>query len=159
MMTPRRLFFRLSFSAALALGSAPMGFASAGSSSSVIANAPVKNFRLPSFNAQGHRTHLLRGSEARYISTTQIDVVNLHYSQFRGDGSTDTANILLAPSASVFLQERARYIVRGGESMRLINDDFEATGEQWTYDHEAQKLTLGRNVRVVFHQPLQDILK
>jgi hypothetical protein len=128
-------------------------------SASIIANAPVKNFRLPSFNDDGHRTSLLRGGEARYISATQIDVLELNYTQFLGDGSTRSQNILLAPSASVLLQEKDRFVVSGREAVRLISDQLEASGRDWLYEHAAKKLLLRSEVRVIFRQPLGDILK
>ena len=126
--------------------------------SSVIANAPVKNFRLPSFNDEGHRTSLLRGSEARYASAHQIDIVDLHFAQFRGDGTTETNNILLAPSASVLMKEQNQIVITGRESMRLINKDLEATGENWSYDHADRRLIMNQNVRVVFHAELTGLL-
>jgi hypothetical protein len=127
-------------------------------SASIIANAPVKNFRLPSFNDQGHRTMLLRGGEARYISNTQIDVVELNFAQFAGDGSTESQNILLAPSATVFIKGENRILISGKESVRLIGKNFEAAGENWTYDHTDQRLTMNQNVRVVFRAEIKGIL-
>jgi hypothetical protein len=131
---------------------------SARAQSSVIANAPIKNFRLPSFNDAGNRTSLLRGSEGRYIDKTQIDIVGLNFAQFLGDGSTDTSAILLAPSATVFIKENNRVFLTGHESMRLIHESFEASGDTWTYDHTGRHLTLTKNVRVVFHTRLKGIL-
>ena len=127
--------------------------------SSVIANAPVKNLRLPSFNDQGHRTRFLRGDEARYISNTQIDIVGLNLAEFRGDGSTEPVNLLLAPSATVFIKENNRFLVTGKETMRLIGNGIEATGENWSYDHDDRhRLILNKNVRVVIRAPLKGIL-
>src|SRR5689334_4247804 len=99
--------------------------------SSIIANAPVKNFRLPSFNDQGHHIRLLLGSEARYISNTQIDIVELNLTEFRGDGSTDPQNMLLAPSATVLIKSKNQILITGKESVRLISSGIEATGENW----------------------------
>jgi hypothetical protein len=141
----------------LALALAPVSAARA-QSASIIANAPVKNFRLPSFNDQGHRITMLRGGEARYISNTQIDIVELNFAQFAGDGSTETTNLLLAPSATVFIQEKNRVLLTGQQSVRLIGDNLEATGENWTYDHKGQRLTMSKNVRVVFRTELKGIL-
>ena len=143
----------LALTLALALTSAH-----AAPAASVIANAPVKNWKLASFNDAGFRTRLLRGSEARYISDTQIDVVDLNFAQFYGDGSTRTDSVLLAPTASVFV-EGEKQELRGADSMRLIRDDLEATGEKWTYDHTGKKLIITQNVRVVFHAPLKDMIK
>jgi hypothetical protein len=126
--------------------------------SSIIANAPVKNFRLPSFNDQGNRIRFLRGGEARYISQTQIDIIELNFAQFPGDGSTEATDILLAPSATVSMNGKDRYILSGKESVRLITGNAEATGEDWTYDYSGHRLILNKNVRVVFDAQLKGIL-
>jgi hypothetical protein len=132
---------------------------SAPAQSSIIANAPIKNFRLPSFNEQGNRVQLLRGSEARYVSTTQIDIIEMNFTEFRGDGSTDPVNMLLAPSATVFVKEKNQVVITGQQSVRLIGNGVEATGENWTYDHNNNhRLILTKNVRVVFDAPLKGIL-
>jgi hypothetical protein len=152
-MTRDRLAFLITCTA-VAVALVPLSNAQ----SSVIANAPVKNFRLPSFNDQGHRTSLLRGSEARYASANQIDIIDLNFAQFRGDGGTETENILLAPSASVLLKENKQIVITGRESMRLINKNLEATGENWTYDHADRRLVMNQNVRVVFQAQLSGLL-
>ena len=131
-------------------------------SSSVIANAPVKNLRLPGFNDAGHRTSLLRAGEARYISQTQIDVLELNFAQFAGDGSTETVNLLLAPAATVTIAGKNHYLISGKQSVRLIAPKAEATGEDWTYEHHDKsdhgRLVMNKNVRVVFHTELKGLL-
>jgi hypothetical protein len=129
--------------------------------SSIIANAPVKNFRLPSFNDAGHRVALLRGGEARYISNTQIDILELNFAQFLGDGTTKTDKLLLAPSATLFIKDKNHFVLSGHQSVRLIGEGLEATGENWSFDsksHHDQRLTMNKNVRVVFRAQLQNIL-
>jgi hypothetical protein len=129
---------------------------------SVIANAPVKNLRLPSFNDAGHRTSLIRAGEARYISQTHIDVLDLNFAQFIGDGTTKPVNLLLAPSATVTITGKDRYLLSGKQSVRLIAPKAEATGEDWTYEHhgksEGGRLILNKNVRVVFQTELKGLL-
>ncbi len=131
-------------------------------SSSVIANAPMKDLRLPGFNAAGNRTSLIRAGEARYISQTQIDVLDLNFSQFAGDGSTKPINLLLAPSATVTITGKDRYLLSGKQSVRLIAPKADATGEDWTYEHDGNSdtshLVMNKNVRVVFHTELKGIL-
>jgi hypothetical protein len=132
---------------------------SAPAQSSIVANAPAKNVRMFRFNEQGHRIHLLRGSEARYTSSTQFDIMEMNFTEFRGDGSTEPQNLLLAPTATVFVKEKNQIVITGKETVRLIGRGVEATGENWTYDHENNhRLTLTKNVRVVFDAPLRGIL-
>lgn len=151
-------FLRVCTAVALTL----LGVSSASAQSSVVANAPVKNFRLPTFDDAGNRVLLIRGGEARYISHSQIDILDLNFTQFAGDGSTDTVNLLLAPSATLNISGKGRYLVSGKEGVRLISKSADVTGEDWSYDHEENKklgrLILRQNVRVVIRAPIKGIL-
>ena len=132
--------------------------------SGVAANAPVINFKLSLLDEQGNRTGLLRGSEARYISSSQIDLVAMQYITFIDNGTNEIDSTLLAPTASV-LMENGKARVHGDDSVRLIRKNVEVTGEQWTYEHSGKnnstpkKIVIERNVRVVFQIELKDILK
>lgn len=99
----------------------------------------------------------LRGTEARTISDDRIDIIDLNITTFTGDATARVEAILLCRElASFFPNEK---LVRGDASVRLVRDDLEITGEHWTYDHAAKKVSLGRNARVTFKAQLPDILK
>jgi hypothetical protein len=121
------------------------------------AGIPAKNWVLPLFTAKdGFRNMTLRGSEVRPVGNARIDVSDLSITVFSGDAAAHVETILLSPAA-VFLPKEKR--ATGEKSVRLIHDDIEVTGEGWTYDHEAKKVSLARHVRVVFSAQLNDILK
>jgi len=128
----------------------------------VTANAPITNFKLPEYNDDGVRTSLLRGNEARYINSSQIDLVAMNYALFKEDGSNQTDTTLLAPSASVFHTGK-RYKVQGKEGVRIVRDDLDLGGTQWTFDIDEKKnrhIILETNVRVIFRTlNLGNILK
>ena len=124
----------------------------------VTPNAPVTNFRLPVLNEQGIRTSLLRGTEARYVSASQIELTEMQYSTFFEDGSNKVDTTLLAPTATVFIVDN-KVRVHGEEGVRLIRSDLDVIGMRWTYDHAQKKITLEKDVRVVFRTELKDILK
>lgn len=117
----------------------------------------AKNWSLPLFTKEGYRSMTLRGTEARTISADRIDIIDLNITTFTGDATARVESILLCRElASFFPNEK---LVRGDASVRLVRDDIEVTGEQWTYDHNAKKVSLGRNARVTFKAQLPDILK
>jgi len=123
---------------------------------SLTANAPVINFRVPTFTAEGYRSWLLCGSEGVYVNDSRLDVVDLNLTVFSGDASNRVGSVFLSPSAVALIGESR---VRGPGALRLITDDFEATGEDWLYDHRQKKVSIHRDVRVVFHLRLNDILR
>lgn len=118
---------------------------------------PAKNWVLPLFTAKdGFRTMTLRGSEVRPIGTERVEVTDLSITVFSGDAAATVETMLLSPAASFFPKAKR---ATGEKSVRLIRDDIEVTGEGWIYDHDGKKVSLARNVRVVFRAQLNDILK
>lgn len=117
---------------------------------------PIVNFRLPEFTPEGNRSWLVRGSEARYVSREQVNIKGLNLAIFTGlpDGQVETH--ILSPVAEVRPSEM---VVRGNDTIRVINDRFEATGSEWIYSHRDKKISIGKNVHVILHTQLKDILQ
>lgn len=118
---------------------------------------PAKNWVLPLFTAkEGYRNMTLRGSEVRPVGNARIDVSDLSITVFSGDAAAHVETMLLSPAATFYPREQR---ASGEKNVRLIRDDIEVTGEGWSYDHAGKKVSLARNVRVVFSAQLNDILK
>ena len=120
------------------------------------AGAPVTDFRVTTFTKEGYRSWLLSGTKGVYVNQDQLDVTDLNLTVFVGDAANHVDSIFLSPAATALVNAGQ---VRGPGSLRLITDDFEATGEDWFYDHGAKKISIHKNVRVVFHVELQSILR
>jgi hypothetical protein len=122
----------------------------------VATDQPIINFRVPDFTPEGNRSWLVRGSEARYIGESQVDVKELNLTVFTGlpDGKVET--LFLSPQAEIHLQD---LVVRGHDTLRIVNDRFEVTGADWTYSHKEKKVSIGRNVHVILQTQVKDILK
>lgn len=160
---PKRSLGRLSSLARVALllaGSLVLiSSASAQVSTRISSNAPIVNFRLPTFTAEGHREWLVRGSEARMPSLKEIDVRELTLTVFAGDEAGTIQTMILAPVAKVLPEKRA---VSGPDTLRVINDQLEATGADWQVTQPAPKhvvITMRQNVRVTFRAELKNLLK
>lgn len=117
---------------------------------------PVINFRLPSFTAEGYRAWLVRGSEARYASENQIDIKELTLSVFSGKADEKVDTLILSPVAVV---HPADAVVTGPTTIRVINDQLEASGTTWRYAQKEKKVSIAKNVRVILHAEFKDILK
>lgn len=121
-------------------------------------SAPIKDLSLPAFDAKGNRAYLLRAGEALFVTPSQIDVKNMHFTLFTKDGTGAFDTVLLAPSAT-FLTERDKEYVSGKETVRIIRLDLEVTGEDWSYNHAEKRVLIGKNARVTFLDELKDIIK
>ncbi|MBI2516720.1 MAG: hypothetical protein HYV95_07360 [Opitutae bacterium] len=130
--------------------------ASAQSSTSISGSAPIINFRLPTFTPDGHRSWLIRGSEARFATPKEIDVKQLTLTIFSGDETDRIETMLLSPAAKVLPEPQ---IATGDDVIRVIDDHFEASGAQWRYEHREKRVSIAKNVRVVFRAELKDFLK
>ena len=135
------------------LSGVPAAFAA---NTAVSTDKPIINFRLPEFTPEGNRAWLVRGSEARYASQGLINITGLNLSIFTGlpDGKVET--LILSPAAQI---RYADMLAQGNETIRIVNDRFEATGKNWNYWHKEKKVSIAGNVRVVLHTELKDILK
>ncbi|HEY9250635.1 MAG TPA: hypothetical protein VIO38_15955 [Rariglobus sp.] len=122
----------------------------------VIPSAPIKEFRLPTFDKEGKRATFLRAGEALFVTPTQVDVKDMQFSLFTKDGTGAFDTLLLAPSATLLIDKQ---ILSGHESVRLIRIDLEVTGEQWSYNHLEKRVLIGNNARVTFQDELRDIIK
>jgi hypothetical protein len=137
--------FLLLFSSAVLIGAEPG-----------IGNAPVKDFALKRFTKAGPLDLVLRGTEASYPSADRIDIIDLNLTRFSGDASQHIEDILLSEAATFLPKDN---LVLGEKTVRVIRDDMEMTGEKWSYDNLQKKVSIGKNVRVVFKTKLADILK
>jgi hypothetical protein len=122
----------------------------------VTSNAPVTNFKLSILSDQGFRSILLRGSEAHYISDSQIDLVGMQYTTFIEGEKGELDSTLLAPSATVFI-DKNKVKVHGDENVRLLRKGLDVTGEKWTYDHAQKRILIEKNVHVIFHIEMKKI--
>ena len=126
------------------------------STTRIATDKPIVNFRLPDFTPEGHRSWLVRGSEARYANEGLVDIKELNLTIFTGQADAKVETLILSPAARVRIADRQ---VSGPDTIRVINDRFEATGSEWSYDHGEKKVSIARNVRVILHTQLNDILK
>lgn len=138
------------FTLFVALAVAASGYAAA------TASPPAKNWVLPLFSKEGHRTLTARGSEARIINDQQFDVTDLNLTVFSTTVANQVETIILSPAASFLVDDK---IARGEHSVRFLNDNLEATGTRWVYDHGRKKVSLDGRVRIVINAQLSSILK
>ena len=136
------------------LASAPL--ARSAPESTAPAATPIKDFRLPSFDKDGKRTTFMRATEALIVTPTRIEVKDMQFTVFTKDGTGAFDTLLLTPAAT-FLTDKQ--FVSGSESVRLIRENLEVTGEQWSYDHPQKRVLIKKNARVIFQDELKDIIK
>jgi len=117
---------------------------------------PIINFSSTSWTEDNHRAWLLRASQARR-DQDQVEVKELTLAIFPGKADNERVEtMILSPTARVDLDAE---VVTGADFIRVLSDEFEATGQDWRYTHREKRVTIAKNVHVVFHVELQDFLK
>ena len=122
----------------------------------IATDAPIVNFRLPTFTPEGFRQWLVRGTEARLMSAKEIDIRELTLTVFSGDAQDRIDTMILSPNAKVLTDTQ---VVSGTGAIRVIRDDLEATGTLWTYDHREKRVSMQQKVRVTFRAELKNFLQ
>ncbi len=117
---------------------------------------PVLNFRLPFFTPEGNRAWIVRGREGRLLPSGQVEVRDLDLTIFKGNAEATIETVLVSPLALVTPESQT---VSGTDSLRVIGDDYEASGSDWHYENHTRHITLRRDVRVVFRAQLEHLLQ
>jgi len=122
----------------------------------MIPNAPVENFRLPMFNAEGYRTWELRGAKGIYRDGDHVDLVAMEIQLFTGDASGEVQTEITSPDATVLIAENKAV---GHNGILITNRDFKITGQNWTWHGNEDRVSIETNVEVTFFEGIGDILK
>ena len=118
--------------------------------------APASNWSMTLFTRENFHSMTLRGSRATFPSIHQVNVVDLNLTVFSSDATNRVETIILSTAATFLPRQN---LAQGDHGVRVIRDDLEATGEQWTYDQAQKKVSLQGRVRIVFNAELKNLLK
>ncbi len=124
-----------------------------------IRTAPIQNIKIPAYSQAGNRIGLLLGTEAIYVSNSEIHIKNLDLTLYTDDSTARITSTLKAPSAQI---HRANNELRaqGSDLIHIRHlDTIELTGRDWTYDHLKQKITINKDVQVTYQASLPELLK
>ena len=152
-MCPASPFFRSRLLPLLLGLSAPLLGADPPPSSGL---SPAQDWKLPLFTKEGFRSTSLRGDRVYPAGPDRIDVENIEITVFSGDAAQRVKSILLSAKASYFPKEQR---ASGPGAVRVIRDDGEISGEDWTYEKGGEKVSIRRNARIVLNVNIGDMLK
>ncbi len=142
--------------ACLALGALALPRLAADTPARTSSPSPIINFRLPTFTNTGYREWLVRGSEALPGAHNDLEVKELTLTVFSGDANDRIETMILSPAAHIFASDQ---VATGDSTIRVINDQFEASGAQWRYAHKEKMISIKKNVRVTFKYELKNLLQ
>ena len=114
---------------------------------------PAVNWVLPLFtDRDGYRSMTLRGATVKPAGANGIVVTDLNVTVFSGDATARVESVLLSQDATYYPRETR---VTGEKNVRVLRDELEVTGENWSYEHSGKKVSIRKDVRVVYRAPLK----
>ena len=122
----------------------------------VAVGPPATNWTLPLFTKEGFRQMTLRGDMVRPVDSNRVDIVGMDFTVFSGGPDAKIDSVILSPEATFLISER---VARGAGYVRLVRDDIEVTGDEWSYSYNEKKVLIKRKAHVVFHAALPNMLK
>ena len=132
------------------------GLAVAQTGGRVTTEAPVKNYSIVFFSEEGYQRIRVQGETAEVKDPTRVRLGGMTLTEYTGDADRTVESVLTAPIAIV---EPETEIVSGPESVKLVRDDLELSGENWTYEKEAKRVHIRRNAKLIFNAGFSDLLK
>jgi hypothetical protein len=117
---------------------------------------PASNWTLPLFTREGYHQMTLRGDLVHPVDSDRVDIVGMNFTVFSGGTDAKVDSVILSPNAKFMINER---IASGAGTVRLIRDDIDVTGEDWSYSYNEKKVLIMRKAHVVFHAALPEMLK
>jgi len=122
-------------------------------------NAPITNFKLPLFNDEGYRTGYLRGEQGIYVNESEIRIIGMELNQYSGDERDAVIGTMESPEALFRLDQNKRRSAAGPGSIKLENDSFVLTGEDWIWQENGNRLVINKNVKIVIFDAIGNVIK
>ena len=120
---------------------------------------PITNFKLPLFNDDGYRTGYLKGEQGIYLNTSEIRILGMELSQYSGDENDAVIGSMESPEALFRFDKNGRSAALGPGSIKIENDTFLLTGEDWNWHEQNNRIVINKNVKVVIFDQIGSLIK
>lgn len=108
-------------------------------------DAPIENFRLPLFDAEGYRLMELRGLRGHYVDTERARVEGVELVVYSEAEGRPEESRIRSPEAMIrFAEARAD----GASSIYVDGGNYTVQGRDWTWEGRERRLTVRANARV-----------
>lgn len=111
----------------------------------MVPDAPVMGFKLPRFGENTYKLWTLEGKEGNYVSSKQVDIVDMLLTTFSGDESVALETRIESPEASVWIEQSK---ATGSKFIVVQGKDFIIMGRNWEWDGSEKRVTINQDVRV-----------
>ena len=118
--------------------------------------APLRDFRLPKFGEDGQLDWDFAGESGIYVSDAQVDVRGVKLRVFSDDVPPRQVFEIQSRKASIYPEAGK---AQGAGSVYGRSQAFVISGEEWEWNAHTDTLVIEKEVRVIFNQPLNNLLK
>ena len=120
---------------------------------------PITNFKLPLFNDDGYRTGYLRGEQAIILNEVEIRILGMELNQYTGDERDAVIGLMESPEALFRMDQNKKRSAAGPGSIKLENDSFVLTGDDWIWQENGNQLVINKNVKIVIFSAIGNVIK
>ena len=122
----------------------------------LLPGARVEQFKLPMYGESGYKIWDVEGSALAVLGEGQLRIDDLVLQTYSGDERISLLHTITSQRALVFPEVG---LAKGAETLQIEGDAFSVSGRDWTWNGGRKTITVGEEARVVFHEPLGDILR
>ncbi|MDX2108880.1 MAG: LPS export ABC transporter periplasmic protein LptC [Verrucomicrobiota bacterium] len=119
-------------------------------------DAPVKNFRLPYFNADGFREWDMQGETGQILPNDAVAITSMRVRIFNPKDGKTLQTTITSPQATVHPKSTQ---AQGKSAIRVEGQNFILTGKDWNWDGKAQKIRVRDDAKVTFNETLDLLLR
>lgn len=124
-------------------------------SNNFIPDSPITNFKLPMFSKEGHRTWFLSGAQGIYVSKDEVNVLGMKINIFSGDARELLEATIESPKAMILINENKAC---SDDWIEVEGASYHLTGKDWTWDGKLKKMSINKEVKVLFDQSLKGLM-
>ncbi len=121
---------------------------------------PGEKLSIKAFTKEGPLDTWLTAETWNYTNAaqTRFEAMGVKYIKFKGNAANDEDTVLVTPAATVLADQK---IIRGDSTVKITRPErgMEMSGEQWSYDQNAQTIVIEKNIRTVFRTKIPPLLK
>ncbi len=107
------------------------------------------------WSKEGYRSWSISGDQGIYVNEAEVDVLGMKICIFSDDARDLLEATIESPKAVLFIHENK---AKGDDSIEVTGEAYHLIGKDWTWDGKLKKMTINKEVKVVFNQSLKGLI-
>ena len=118
-----------------------------------LTDMPVKNFILPVFGEDGHKSWEIRGGSGIIVEQDLLKVQNSKIWCYSCNSGME--ELFMAKSDTAMIEPHA-HVASGNSTVRIFGKNFIGSADSWTFSGKKKKFTASGNIKIEFYENLRE---